>query len=499
MNAPTIRMYRQGLGDAFLLSFPDGETGARHMLIDCGAVVGTPNATARIRAVAKDVQTVTGGRLDVLVITHEHWDHLSAFVDAADIWKQMTIGEVWLAWTEDEEDELARQLRRERELKLNAVRLALDATAGLRLTGARQNFIESVGRVVEFFGPRMAPAQGSVKTAAAMDAVKSRTDAQYRYLRPGDLLAGHFALPGFRVYVLGPPRDTKLLRRSNPSRRTPETYEFAGSADHGFFAAIGAVDRLGKPGADTQRFMPFEPFYQLTAKEAGEFRFFREHYGFAKQHRERYRRIEADWLAVAGEIALQLDNDTNNTSLALAIEHESTGRVLLFPADAQVGNWLSWNTLSWPGELNAPEVTAQSLLQRTVFYKVGHHCSHNATLREFGLERMTDPELVAFIPVDAGVAASKRWNMPFPSLFERLGECTRGRVLRSDDPRRPKNLRRVGQPKHLKDFAERVKVGPVLPDFPGGLYYDYAPPLESRPAAMRSSRKPGRRIRIRRR
>lgn len=498
MISPTIRMYRQGLGDAFLLSFPDGEAGMRHMLIDCGAVLGTPNAAARIRAVAQDIRAATGGRLDVLVITHEHWDHLSAFVDAADVFREMAIGEIWLAWTEDDDDQLARQLRRERGLKLDAVYRALDQTSGLRLTGARRSFIDSVGRVMEFFGPRVPAAQGSVKTAAAMQAVKTRRDAQYRYLRPGDLLAGHSALPGFRVYVLGPPRDTKLLRRSNPSRRTPETYQFAASEDHGFFAAIGAVDRDGVRGADPQRFMPFEPFYQLTNEEASGVRFFQQHYGFGKQDRERYRRIEADWLAVAGEIALQLDNDTNNTSLALALEHEATGRVLLFPADAQVGNWLSWNSLSWPSAPNTPEVTAQSLLQRTVFYKVGHHCSHNATLRELGLERMTDPELVAFIPVDAGVAERKRWNMPFPSLLERLTECTRGRVLRSDDPVRPAFLRRRAQPKHLKDFADRLTIGPTSADFPAGLYYDYTPPLQSKPAATRVSRGARRRVKIRR-
>ena len=45
----------------------------------------------------------------------------------------------------------------------------------------------------------------------------------------------------------------------------------------------------------------------------------------------------------AGRLALQLDSDTNNTSLVLAIELIASGRVLLFPGDAQVGNWLSWH------------------------------------------------------------------------------------------------------------------------------------------------------------
>jgi hypothetical protein len=48
-------------------------------------------------------------------------------------------------------------------------------------------------------------------------------------------------------------------------------------------------------------------------------------------------------LGLAGRLALQLDSDTNNTSLVLAFELGKSGRVLLFPGDAQVGNWLSWH------------------------------------------------------------------------------------------------------------------------------------------------------------
>jgi hypothetical protein len=55
-----------------------------------------------------------------------------------------------------------------------------------------------------------------------------------------------------------------------------------------------------------------------------------------------WRRIDYDWLSGADDLALQLDNATNNTSLVLAIELIDDGRVLLMPADAQLGNCLSW-------------------------------------------------------------------------------------------------------------------------------------------------------------
>ena len=84
-------------------------------------------------------------------------------------------------------------------------------------------------------------------------------------------------------------------------------------------------------------------------------------------------------------------------------------------------------------------MTAESLIRRTVLYKVGHHGSHNATLREQGLELMGGDDgprdLVAMLPVDEDVAHTKKhWTqMPLTSLIQDLVDRTGGRVLRVDD------------------------------------------------------------------
>jgi hypothetical protein len=67
-----------------------------------------------------------------------------------------------------------------------------------------------------------------------------------------------------------------------------------------------------------------------------------------------------------------------------------------------------------------------------VLYKVGHHGSHNATLKENGLEKMSNRDLVAFVPVNKAMATKKHWKMPFPPLHKRLLEKTRGRVVLAD-------------------------------------------------------------------
>ena len=49
------------------------------MLIDCGVILGTQGVNDRLSEVIADIAADTGGRVDVLVITHEHYDHVAAF------------------------------------------------------------------------------------------------------------------------------------------------------------------------------------------------------------------------------------------------------------------------------------------------------------------------------------------------------------------------------------------------------------------------------------
>ncbi len=92
-----------------------------------------------------------------------------------------------------------------------------------------------------------------------------------------------------------------------------------------------------------------------------------------------WRRIDDDWLFASADLAMQFDSRTNNTSLVLAFEIENTGRVMLFAADAQIGNWMSWQDIVWNDADNI--VTGPDLLARTVYLKVGHHGSERARQR----------------------------------------------------------------------------------------------------------------------
>ena len=427
MSAVRVRMFRQGLGDCFLLTFP-GRERESHVLIDFGVLLGTEGAKQRMQKIAQEIVAATGGKLDVLAVTHEHWDHVSGFAQAEDFLgrDKLDVGEVWLAWTEKPGDPLAAELDKRRAGALKRVvtatqKLAAAGDLGAKRTSARLNGI------LEFWGGLSAA--GRRTTRGALEWVRSRTEPeQPKYLEPGKDPISVPGVDGVRVYVLGPPRNTARLKKSDPTKKASEVYELGGEADDdfGFFAALDSVADGTAPEEQ-----PFEEWFRVSEDAAKKRPFFRDHYGFDD---EDWRRIEHDWLGLAGRLALQLDSDTNNTSLVLAFElgKFGEGRVLLFPGDAQVGNWLSWHDgLEWKAEVDGRTrtVTAADLLSRTVLYKVGHHGSHNATLRDMGLELMKSDELAAMLPVDRGMAEKMEWAMPFPALFDRLKQQSRGRIL----------------------------------------------------------------------
>ncbi|HEX8393541.1 MAG TPA: MBL fold metallo-hydrolase [Longimicrobium sp.] len=478
-------MYRQGLGDCFLLSFPAEGGGTFSVLIDCGVLLGTEDAPQKMQRVARSIALETGGsadgktkgRIDVLVGTHQHWDHLSGFVQARKEFDELVeVGEVWLAWTENPGHPLASELRRDRSRKIAHLRSAAIRMRGIHGMGDTATTIDTL---LGFFGAQ----GGDGTTEDALSALSTRSDARVIYRRPGEPV---FALPGtndVRVYVLGPPEDRVMIKKSDPTRRGREVYDLqpALSLTDTFFAAVALGTESQAAGVQldpeaAELAFPFDRKYRLDPKAAHSyavpsadgvpFFFFQDRYGFDpvpqanpstgeeqptpeipiqadRVRRPGWRRIDGDWLGAAADLALALDSDTNNTSLALAFELGEGGPVLLFPADAQVGNWLSWSSLAWPVRPSEPDgggkVTIDDLLERTVLYKVGHHASHNATMRAQGLEKMNSPNLVALIPVDEGMAKKRKWKMPFCSLYERLKERTRGRILRADHGRLPFN------------------------------------------------------------
>ncbi|MEM0989074.1 MAG: hypothetical protein AAGK00_09340 [Pseudomonadota bacterium] len=448
MKAPRsgvrIRMYRLGHGDCFLLAFPGQEGSARppvHVLIDCGYKPGSQvpdpktGEDIRIDAIVDDIVAATGGKVDVVIVTHEHQDHVNGFGTTRDrvpIFDRLDeIGEVWLAWTEDGNDSLANRLRRDYHDQLIGLAFAEER---LGMAGADPEQVQLVSELLELeLGGEedsLAPGQAAAMirerfresldknramamsghTSFAVEGITNKNAIAYlrgratggvRFLSPG---GAPVALPrGVKAlaYPLGPPRNEQLLTDLDPREQEAfhmrPPFAMDGAAQTFFAAAAaqsGAGEMTGSPFATRYRhaaetvFATERPEYADDAlREAsgavGKLEFMRGVYGPKDPDEDPtdgapWRRIDADWLDASEALALRLNDEVNNTSLVLAFELPDTRQVLLFTGDAQRGSWFSWADLEW--QTADGTVDARDLLGRCTFYKCGHHGSHNATM-----------------------------------------------------------------------------------------------------------------------
>lgn len=451
-----VRMYRIGHGDCFLIAFAgDAPDKPAYVLIDCGYKPGSPgHIHTTVAEIADDLRAATGGHLDVAVVTHEHQDHVNGIT--ARNFKDITIGESWFAWTEDPEDELAGSLRRTFHDKLLGLlaarhRIALDGDSNrLRRIDELLSF-ELGGEDVVFQAAAADPANSRNKQAMKLFKDQAR---RVRYLRPHGAARPLPGAKSVRVFALGPPRDPELLASLDPhSGEEFRRDALALGSVGGYFAAAARAD-----GASGRLDAPFPNRYCIPWEEAlsdGVRRrnFFALRYGqdgvppepapqtYEAPSNPEWRRIDKDWLYSAEQLALDLNDQTNNASLVLAFELGEGGKVLLFTADAQRGNWVSW--AKKPFRDGDRRVTARDLLGRTVLYKVGHHGSHNATLSG----RPEDPnpnlswmasgehsvEFTAMITaVRAWAETQKGWDHPLKAIKDALLRKCSGRVFQTD-------------------------------------------------------------------
>lgn len=438
-----IRMYRIGHGDCFLLGFDGDRPGQpAYLLIDCGYKPGSPQfLNTTIRQVTESIRHATGGHIDVVVVTHEHQDHVNGFTK--ENFDGMSVGHAWFAWTEDPQDDLATHLRRTFQERLFGVIAARNRLAAV-------GDLHELHRIDDLLAFELGGTDTELNLASAHELLAGRSPNKESmklvrglaandpvFIRPHE---GVLRMPGasnVRVFALGPPRNVELLRLLNPEGS--EIFHLTKGAASYFAAAA----RRGNSEIDPEA--PFEKKYSIAwdqgQLDASPFhKFFSEYYG-SMASKLAWRRIDDDWLQSGGQLALDMNRQTNNSSLVLALELGGGGKVVLFAGDAQRGNWASWANAEWRD--GSTITTARDLLSRTVLYKVGHHGSHNATLN--GQESDPYPnlhwmglgdharEFTAMITaVRAWAETQKGWDHPFWAIKRALLKKASGRVFQTD-------------------------------------------------------------------
>ena len=505
-NAVTVRMYRISHGDCFLLAFPgNAPDNAVYVLIDCGYKPGSPAFINRGEPVVKakdivdDIRAATGGHLDVAVITHEHQDHVNGITK--ENFADFTIDEAWFAWTERLDDKLAKNLRKQYKDKLLGLfearnRLAADEAKKVDRflefeVGGDDDKKFNASTAASMLG---AAGDGESMNKSSMKVFKDLAEKQngLKFLVPHKQIYKIPRAPNVRVFALGPPRASDLLTSLDPEGTEKfHSLAMAAFSAGNYFAAAAA----GKSGS------PFAARYRLGIDAAFRDRdygdFFIDFYGDNRKRARRaartlpsriqdarrksevetnpsWRRIDNDWLLSAEALALDMNKYTNNTSLALAFELRKGGKVLLFAADAQRGNWVSWSKKNW-GDGNEI-ITARDLLARTVLYKVGHHGSHNATLDGSAsndypnigwmAEGEHAREFTAMITaVRAWAETQEGWDHPLKSIKDALMAKASGRVFQTDTDFGKMQMVDGGSRQDWNAFRSRTKAG--------RLYFDY--------------------------
>lgn len=339
-----LRMYNIGFGDCFLLSLdypaplPDGRA-ERHILIDYGSTRRNKTAGLSSADVGDLIEEHCDGKLDVVIVSHRHRDHLSGFRSAETVLKGLDPSLVVRSWTEAPEAKVAgdASLSFHRSLAAGAGFMAqvVDVLEPLRPRGLRGDILRAAREL------KNAEAVRVLEELAAGD--------RGEYLHADQASRIGDVAPGVAVTVLGPPTPEQhpaVVRQ----REDDEQYWVRLQSAIAQSAALPDDDPLLEAVPQERALGPVDWLIK---------------------------RMERQQLHQLNRIITAYDDALNNTSLVLLLEIGE--HKMLFAGDAQIENWEF--TLEDPAKL--------ALLDDIDLYKVGHHGSRNATPRTL-VERWRD-------------------------------------------------------------------------------------------------------------
>ncbi|MDB5198718.1 MAG: hypothetical protein JWO92_681 [Chitinophagaceae bacterium] len=426
-----IRMYRMGTGDCFALIFYAGDTSMYKMMIDCGVWQGKQD---HLEKYVLDLKEYLGSEIDVLVVTHQHKDHVYVFEACSELFtKNFKAREIWMGWPENDKSTKVKQWKKQYGEKKAALAMASEKlksavdsqdfknqfaleAGGLGILAAKQSFAS----VVQNFTDLHVSSGKQVKEdLEGMRIVKEEIEAgEIKYFSPGDIIDNIEKATGIRFLVLGPPLLYEQVKVEEGKDGESYSHNKELAKSDAFAAAISSG------GQSSYDVLAFDNSYATNEAE----------HSMAARYRNKdnaWRNIDYDWLNSAGSLALRMNSITNNLSLVLALEFKDSGRVVLLPGDAEYGSWASWHNIKW-NEKSRDEKKPfmEDLLNRTVFYKVAHHLSHHGTAKKLGMEMMTNKDLVAMATLDYDVI-SNTWTstMPNSDLIKALLNQTKGRIM----------------------------------------------------------------------
>jgi beta-lactamase superfamily II metal-dependent hydrolase len=361
-----VRLFDVGLGDCIYCRIPKAHQGGGdfHILIDCGSLSGSDKLkTAMDRLKPLLPQADGKHRIDLLVVTHEHKDHMTGF--GLKIWDDFTFGAIWMNAAMDPAHPEAKKSKKLHNFAASAMARALRLNLAL-------------GPQLSELASALAVNADAMKTLR--ETLPKRCKIKPTYVH-ADSKKNALALPleGATISVLGPERDIDYYYLGDPGDPNLRP------------AMRSALSFIGNGLPDPRAAVPAPADVPTpTNLDAGDFR----------QLRSRMLSAALAFADLDGKVC-------NNTSVVLLIEWK--GKRLLFVGDAEwdgafkdgaKGN-CSWNVM-WNKRknlLNGP----------LAFLKVGHHGSTNATpWQQPGVASQGEPLAIldAVLPVASRSKAS---------------------------------------------------------------------------------------------
>lgn len=447
ITAAEIRMYRMGTGDCFAIKFLAGKKTVLKFLIDAGAWSGSKD---HLTPFVSNLKAYLGNYADVLVVTHEHKDHVHAFDVCEELFSDQSfkVGDIWMGWTEkdnnptvkewkerygEKKKALGRASKKLKEVMKNAdfKKQFAGSKDGDRMFAAREKFASVLNDFADLHLSLDETKNAYKDGLAGMEVVKNKIKHKsIRYFKPGSIIEDFGNASNLKVYVLGPPELHESIKKEAGGKGESYPHNDKLKEIDAFSAAILDVDDNLAGGS----LLPFEDhFFEDINQPVKKKNRKKSSLDLVKSRyaKDDWRKIDYDWLFSAGSFALRMNGLTNNLSLALAIEVGD--KVLLFPGDAEYGSWASWHGIKWrhkDGTKKDEKHFTEDLLNRTVFYKVAHHLSHNGTAQRLGLEMMKHKDLTAMATLDYGVI-NDGWTstMPNRAIIKELLARTKGRLM----------------------------------------------------------------------
>lgn len=360
----SILAFQVGFGDCFLLRFHYANGKNRHVLVDFGSYPKAGwLAGDGMHKVAEKIKSECGGKLEGLVATHRHADHINGFTTESDdpgsVIASCTPDVVVQPWTEDPDartnarkptasfmSALPNANANERQLAFTrglSFVDSLDAMRGLlpvierEVTQLRETGNPEMARELGFLGQNGLSNLSAVKNLMGMG---EKGEAHYVFYGAASGLDQ--VLPDVRVTVLGPP----TVEQSDAILK-----KYASSSPSQYWLTLTRTAMRLRDEAKPL-FPRADPVTYDNAP------------AYARWLISQLRSLRGRQLL---ELVRTMDGVLNNTSVVLLFEVGD--KKLLFPGDAQLENWSY--------ALEQAGISAN--LRDVDFYKVGHHGSLNAT------------------------------------------------------------------------------------------------------------------------